>query len=173
MPKCSDSSRWPWAVEPSTPVSPASQKAPRQHHESTPSRALEPRRRPAAAARTHSRAARQEAQASVRGKSTTTTEAVDRAIPGYAALSASQVIPRLDSLGVHELEAVYRHEAATRRRRTILHRTQQLRGRGPPPAPDDGGAGPPGVAMEGARPAGFEALDRGGTLVGEWLESLA
>ncbi len=67
----------------------------------------------------------------------TTSEAVDRAIPGYAALSASQVIPRLDSLGVHELEAVYRHEAATRRRRTILHRTQQLLGREHPPAPDD------------------------------------
>jgi len=53
---------------------------------------------------------------------------VDLAIPDYAALSASQVVRRLDGLVPAELQAVYRHEAATRRRRTILHRAQQLLG---------------------------------------------
>jgi hypothetical protein len=48
------------------------------------------------------------------------------AIVDYDALSASQVVRRLDGLGAGELEAVYRHESATRRRRTILHRAQQL-----------------------------------------------
>jgi hypothetical protein len=51
------------------------------------------------------------------------------AIPEYEALSASQVVRRLDGLGPAELEAVYDHELSTRRRRTILHRTQQLLGR--------------------------------------------
>lgn len=50
------------------------------------------------------------------------------AIPEYDTLSASQVVRRLDGLGSQELEAVYRHEAATRGRRTILHRAQQLLG---------------------------------------------
>jgi hypothetical protein len=57
------------------------------------------------------------------------------AIPDYEALSASQVIKRLDRLGKDELEAVYRHESATRRRRTILHRVLQLLGREDPPGP--------------------------------------
>jgi hypothetical protein len=52
----------------------------------------------------------------------------DIAIPDYDTLSASQVVRRLDGLGPAELEAVYRHEAATRSRRTILHRAQQLLG---------------------------------------------
>lgn len=50
------------------------------------------------------------------------------AIPGYDTLSASQVVRRLDGLGPRELEAVYKHESATRRRRTVLHRAQQLLG---------------------------------------------
>ncbi|HLN15915.1 MAG TPA: hypothetical protein VK277_04080 [Acidimicrobiales bacterium] len=65
---------------------------------------------------------------------------VDLAIPGYDALSASQVVRRLDSLGPAELEAVERHEAATRGRRTILHRVHQLqedRERGLPAEPAD------------------------------------
>jgi hypothetical protein len=53
---------------------------------------------------------------------------VDAAIPGYDALSASQVVRRLDGLGPSDLETVYRHETATRGRRTILHRAQQLLG---------------------------------------------
>ncbi len=63
---------------------------------------------------------------------------VDLAIPDYEALSASQVVRRLDGLAPSELDAVYRHEAATRRRRTILHRAQQLLGTEGPP----GGADP-------------------------------
>jgi len=59
----------------------------------------------------------------------------DLAIPGYEALSASQVVKRLDGLGPAELEAIYEHEATTRRRRTILHRTQQLLGREDLPGP--------------------------------------
>lgn len=61
----------------------------------------------------------------------------DLAIPEYEALSASQVVRRLDGLGPSELEAIYEHELATRRRRTILHRTQQLLGR--EDAPGQGG----------------------------------
>ena len=57
------------------------------------------------------------------------------AIPGYEALSASQVVKRLDGLGPEELEAIYEHEASARRRRTILHRTQQLLGREDTPGP--------------------------------------
>jgi hypothetical protein len=54
--------------------------------------------------------------------------AVDAAIPGYDALSASQVVRRLDGLGPTDLSAVFRHEATGRGRRTILHRVQQLLG---------------------------------------------
>jgi hypothetical protein len=57
---------------------------------------------------------------------------VDAAIPGYDALSASQVVRRLDGLSPSDLETVYRHEATTRGRQTILHRAQQLLG-GPGP----------------------------------------
>jgi hypothetical protein len=60
----------------------------------------------------------------------------DLAIPDYRALSASQVVRRLDGLGPEELEALYRYEAATRGRRTILHRAQQLLGLEEPPVPD-------------------------------------
>ena len=63
------------------------------------------------------------------------TSETDLAIPGYEALSASQVVRRLDGLGPSELEAIYEHEAATRRRRTILHRTQQLLGHEDAPGP--------------------------------------
>ncbi len=48
------------------------------------------------------------------------------AIPDYETLSASQVVRRLEGLGPDELDAVYRYEAATRHRGTILHRIQQL-----------------------------------------------
>jgi hypothetical protein len=49
------------------------------------------------------------------------------AIPGYDALSASQVVQRLAGLSVDELEAVREYESATRGRKTILHRVEQLR----------------------------------------------
>jgi len=57
------------------------------------------------------------------------------AIPDYRALSASQVVRRLDGLGEEELRALYRYEADTRGRRTILHRAQQLLGLEEPPVP--------------------------------------
>ena len=66
-------------------------------------------------------------------------DAVDRAIPDYDTLSASQVVRRLDGLSADELRAVARHETGTRGRRTILHRAEQLLGAPPPP---DTGARP-------------------------------
>jgi hypothetical protein len=48
------------------------------------------------------------------------------AIPGYDALSASQVVQRLDGLSATELQDVRAHELDTRRRRTILSRVDQL-----------------------------------------------
>jgi hypothetical protein len=52
------------------------------------------------------------------------------AIPGYDALSASQVVQRLAGLAPDELEAVRSYEAATRGRRTILNRVSQLQADG-------------------------------------------
>lgn len=57
--------------------------------------------------------------------------AADLAIPGYDALSASQVIQRLPSLSVSELAAVQAYESEHRRRRTVLNRVAQLQA-GPP-----------------------------------------
>lgn len=48
------------------------------------------------------------------------------AIPDYDALSASQVVPRLESLTADELEAVRDYESATRGRKTILNKIAQL-----------------------------------------------
>jgi len=55
------------------------------------------------------------------------------AIPDYDLLSASQVVPRLDSLTDDELDLVGRYEAGTRGRRTILAKVEQLRGSHPTP----------------------------------------
>jgi hypothetical protein len=52
------------------------------------------------------------------------------AIPGYDALSASQVVQRLAGLSTGELEAVARYESATRHRKTILSRVSQLQNAG-------------------------------------------
>src|SRR5947207_3364384 len=52
------------------------------------------------------------------------------AIPGYDALSASQVVQRLAGLAAEELEAVRTYEVATRGRRTILNRIAQLQAPG-------------------------------------------
>ena len=49
-------------------------------------------------------------------------------IADYDLLSASQVVPRLESLDERELELVGRYEAGTRGRRTILAKIAQLRG---------------------------------------------
>ncbi|HUO48102.1 MAG TPA: hypothetical protein VMU09_04635 [Acidimicrobiales bacterium] len=54
------------------------------------------------------------------------------AIPGYDSLSASQVVQRLDGLSGPELEEVRAHELASRRRRTILSRVEQLLAAAPP-----------------------------------------
>jgi hypothetical protein len=50
------------------------------------------------------------------------------AIPGYDTLSASQVVPRLEGLSREELDAVAAYETATRGRKTVLTRIDQLRG---------------------------------------------
>jgi hypothetical protein len=47
-------------------------------------------------------------------------------IPGYDALSASQVVERLAGLGSDELAAVREYEVAHRNRRTILGKVDQL-----------------------------------------------
>lgn len=48
------------------------------------------------------------------------------AIPDYDSLSASQVVPRLESLAADELDAVRDYEAGTRGRKTILNKITQL-----------------------------------------------
>jgi hypothetical protein len=48
------------------------------------------------------------------------------AIPAYDSLSASQVMPRLESLADDELELVRRYEHANRGRKTILNKIAQL-----------------------------------------------
>ena len=50
------------------------------------------------------------------------------AIPDYDLLAASQVVKRLDGLDAEQLEAVRVYEAATRDRRTILHKIARLQG---------------------------------------------
>ena len=70
---------------------------------------------------------------------------VGGALADYDTLSASQVVPRLESLGPEELEAVLRYEASHRNRRTILHRASQLL---------DEGAGGPGQDAAPAPPPG-------------------
>jgi hypothetical protein len=47
-------------------------------------------------------------------------------IPGYDALSASQVVQRLNGLAPEELDAVRDYETAHRRRRTILGKIDQI-----------------------------------------------
>lgn len=48
------------------------------------------------------------------------------AIPDYESLSASQVVPRLESLTGDELEAIRLYEHSNRARRTILNKIAQL-----------------------------------------------
>lgn len=55
-------------------------------------------------------------------------DAAGLAIPGYDTLSASQVVPRLEGLTLAELDAVRAYEVATRGRKTVLTRIDQLRG---------------------------------------------
>lgn len=55
-------------------------------------------------------------------------DASSLAIPGYDTLSASQVVPRLEGLSPAELEDIRAYEKASRARKTILTRIEQLRG---------------------------------------------
>jgi hypothetical protein len=57
-----------------------------------------------------------------------TSDAGALAIPGYDTLSASQVLPRLEGLSAAELEAIRAYEEATRARKTVITRIDQLRG---------------------------------------------
>ena len=57
---------------------------------------------------------------------TSTIDPATLAIPDYDALSASQVVPRLESLTTDELEAVRAYESDTRGRKTILNKVAQL-----------------------------------------------
>jgi hypothetical protein len=50
----------------------------------------------------------------------------DLPVQDYDALAASQVVPRLATLSVDELDAVRRYERAHRNRQTILNRVAQL-----------------------------------------------
>lgn len=50
----------------------------------------------------------------------------DLPVQDYDALAASQVVPRLATLSVDELDAVRRYERAHRNRQTILNRVSQL-----------------------------------------------
>ncbi|MGI8809392.1 MAG: hypothetical protein ACR2KK_16440 [Acidimicrobiales bacterium] len=54
--------------------------------------------------------------------------AASLAIPAYDTLSASQVVPRLEGLSADELEAIRLYEEATRARKTVISRIDQLRG---------------------------------------------
>ena len=56
------------------------------------------------------------------------TESAELPIPGYDALSASQVVQRLVGLSADELAAVHAYEAAHRQRRTIIGKIEQLAG---------------------------------------------
>lgn len=58
----------------------------------------------------------------------TASSAASLAIPGYDTLSASQVLPRLEGLSAGELEAIRLYEEATRARKTVLSRIDQLLG---------------------------------------------
>lgn len=84
----------------------------------------QPRSRPSASARPA--AAPAPAPTSVTGNGAGPSAAT-LAIPGYDALAASQVVPRLAGLSPEELEAVRAYEAGTRHRKTILTRIDQLR----------------------------------------------
>lgn len=66
------------------------------------------------------------ASATRAGSSSAGEQAVSLAIPSYDSLSAPQVVQRLAGLSREEIEAVRRYEAATRGRRTILARAEQL-----------------------------------------------
>jgi len=68
-----------------------------------------------------------EATASVATPQHNGAVAATLAIPDYDSLSASQVVPRLESLSAAELDAVRAYEASHRGRKTILNKIEQLK----------------------------------------------
>ena len=63
---------------------------------------------------------------SAEGSAAPAPSAAGLAIPGYDALSASQVVQRLAGLSPEELEQVRRYESAGRGRKTVLTKISQL-----------------------------------------------
>ena len=112
----------------------------------TPKRTVPTRTAPSPATRSHtSRAAASRTRTEQRAPTPPGDLRVDRAIPEYDILAASQVVRRLDGLDDRELRAVLRYEQATRARRTILQRAEQLLER-PDGVPEDEGPVEPGGA---------------------------
>lgn len=73
------------------------------------------------------RAAAEEAAAARTAAADTATPSADvLPIPDYDSLSASQVVSRLQGLTAGQLDAIRAYESATRGRKTILNRVQQL-----------------------------------------------
>lgn len=81
-------------------------------------------------------------------RDTAAAAVVGGALADYDTLSASQVVPRLESLGTEELQAVLRYEASHRNRRTILHRASQLLEEGVDTADRDTAPPPPSGTAE-------------------------
>ncbi len=109
----------PAVARPPLPTSGGVATAPRESPRRRSSRGPDPEKTPRP--RTAGRRRTSEAPEIVTG-----TQSHELPIPAYDTLAASQVVERLASLTTVELEAVRKHEAATRRRRTVLHRVAQL-----------------------------------------------
>ncbi len=131
----------PPAAAPAPPASSARSRSPKagppkaRAAKAGPTPAVSPRRATPPSSRLASRRGSSSARTSPRAGSPRTavtptsplseTE-LDLAIHGYGALAASQIVPRLTTLGRPELEAIARFERANRGRRTILNRLDQL-----------------------------------------------
>lgn len=76
--------------------------------------------------KTSARKATKKAAAKKAAPTATAPDVAGLAITEYDSLSASQVVSRLQGLSTAELDAVRSYEAATRGRKTILNRVQQL-----------------------------------------------
>lgn len=100
---------------------PATASADQAAAEKTPAKARTAKKGPAKKATAKKAAARKAVEAAPAQAPS------ELAIPDYDSLSASQVVTRLRGLSDAELEAVRAYEAATRGRKTILNKVQQLR----------------------------------------------
>jgi len=81
---------------------------------------------PAGDAEANRAAAQQAAEARTAAADAATPSAEVLPIPDYDSLSASQVVTRLRGLSAGQLDAIRAYETATRGRKTILNRVQQL-----------------------------------------------